>query len=76
MEQTPSGADENSEERERQIAHTKIDMILQEVYMMGANDYEIPALMKLKEQVLAGEIDPQEAVGQAQAIKDNKQDYH
>lgn len=53
-----------------------IMMIRQEVYMMGANDYEIPALDRLLEELRKGKITPEEAIKQARAIQARKQDYH
>lgn len=53
-----------------------IMMIRQEVYMMGANDYEIPELDRLLEKLRKGEIKPKDALAQARAIQARKQDYH
>ncbi len=53
-----------------------INGLAQECHVMGANDYEIPALSKLEDQVKAGEISPEESVLAAKKIRYSKQDYH
>jgi len=65
------GLNNNTEETIRAIM-----AIQQEVAVMGSNDYEIPTLNKLIENVKNGEISPKEALAQATKIRDSKQDYH
>lgn len=50
-----------------------IKIKIQECNTMGNNDYEIPTLMRLIEQVKSGEISPEEAKRTAQQIYDSKQ---
>ncbi len=53
-----------------------IDQMFYECGVMGANDYELPTLMDLKEQVKDGRISPEEAAKAAEQIRYSKQDYH
>ena len=53
-----------------------ITIIKQECQNLGANDYEIPALDELIRAVENVEIGSDEAISQAQYIKDSKMDYH
>ncbi|PIP87362.1 hypothetical protein COW81_00595 [Candidatus Campbellbacteria bacterium CG22_combo_CG10-13_8_21_14_all_36_13] len=64
------------EQSEIEKAIGQIYYIRQQVAIMGFNDSEIPELNSLIEKVKNGEVDPEEAVSVAQAIMDNKQDYH
>jgi hypothetical protein len=57
-------------------AETKIELIRQQIGLMGANDYEIPAIDDLIARLKAGECAPEDAVEEAQAILSSKQDYH
>ena len=57
-------------------AAAAIGLIIQECSVMGANDYELPELMRLQAAVKNQEIDPAEAISRAEAIKASKQDYH
>lgn len=56
------------------IVHIQAKM--QECSVMGANDYEMPALERLIQQVQTKRISPWEAIMQADGIRDSKQDYH
>lgn len=53
-----------------------IGEIKQQVAVMGANDFEIPALDNLLMALNQGEITPEEAIAQAHKIVDRKTDYH
>lgn len=53
-----------------------IAFIMQECSAMGANDSELPDLTRLIESVRNDEIDPDEAIRQAESIKASKMDYH
>jgi hypothetical protein len=53
-----------------------IGEIRQQVGIMGANDYEIPALDSILNALNEGECTPEEAVKQAHIIRDRKSDYH
>jgi hypothetical protein len=57
-------------------AKNEIEAIRQEIYMMGANDYEIPAIDKLIERLERNECSPEEALKKALTIKGGKADYH
>ena len=57
-------------------AMAAIEIIIGECSQMGANDFEIPALRGLEDQVRDGTIEPEEAVRQAESIRAAKQDYH
>ena len=48
----------------------------QQAQAMGANDYEPSAFKQIKDRLVAGELTPTEAILQAQAVLNNKQDYH
>ncbi|KKQ55853.1 MAG: hypothetical protein US74_C0022G0014 [Parcubacteria group bacterium GW2011_GWA2_38_13] len=53
-----------------------IRCIMQECASMGGNDSEIPDLMRLIQKVENGEIEPNEAIFQAEAIKESEMAYH
>ena len=57
-------------------AVASIGLIIQECSVMGANDYELPELMRLQAAVKNQEIDPDQAISRAEAIRAAKQDYH
>lgn len=59
-----------------QEALNELNALRQEVYMMGANDYEIPAIDELIQKLEKGECTPEEALSQAESIKSKKADYH
>ncbi len=61
---------------EVEVAEEKIQTILHEISVMGANDYEFPTIQHILKSLRAGEIEPREAVRQVQAIRNSKQDYH
>lgn len=54
----------------------EIMAIRQEIGMMGANDYEIPAVDQIIEKFEKGEYTPEEALQEVNAIKNRKADYH
>ncbi len=60
----------------KEEAITEVGLIRQNVHTMGANDYEIPALRHILEDLEKGEIEPEQAIKQAQEIMYSKQDYH
>lgn len=53
-------------------AKDQILMIRDEVYAMGANDYEMPALARILENLEKGELTPEKALEEAYAIKERK----
>lgn len=61
--------------KEKQEALDHINLMMQECSIMGANDYEIPALQKLVEQLKSDKITPEEAAVQATKIRYSKQEY-
>lgn len=61
---------------ETEKAISTIMMIRQEVATMGANDYEIPALDKLIDDLKNFKITPSDALKRAFSIQNSKQDYH
>ncbi|MFH1111760.1 MAG: hypothetical protein V1712_01680 [Patescibacteria group bacterium] len=54
----------------------EIMAIQQEIYMMGANDSEFSVIKGILERLRNKEISAEEAIAQANQIKNNKQDYH
>jgi predicted RNA-binding protein associated with RNAse of E/G family len=48
----------------------------QQAAVMGANDFEIPALDNLLIALNQGEITPEEAIAEAHKIVNRKTDYH
>lgn len=68
--------EQNKPEQSIESVVAEIGNIMTEVSVMGFNDYEIPALMKLMDDVKNKKIDPKEALNQAYSIKNQKQDYH
>ena len=60
----------------KEEAEGQIGVILNHVSVMGFNDFEIPELMRLMEDVKNEKVDPQEAVTRANCILEQKQDYH
>lgn len=53
-----------------------IGELIQQVNIMGANDFEIPTLNTLLESLNAGECTPEEAIEIAHNIRNRKADYH
>jgi hypothetical protein len=78
--QHPKSAVENIEKTKEKAtisqAQNYIIGILNETMMMGANDYELSALMNLFEKVGLGAIDPEQAMKDALMIKESKNTYH
>lgn len=60
----------------KEEAEGQIGVILNNVSIMGFNDYEIPELMKLMDEVRNEKVNPQEALNRANFILEQKQDYH
>ena len=54
----------------------ELNAVRQEVYLMGANDSEIPEIDEIIERFNKGEIGREEALAQVSSIKNRKQDYH
>ena len=69
---------ETGPEREPSIseAAAEVQAAREMAMVKGANDYEMSAFDRLLQQLLDREITPKEAVAQAGAIVDSKQDYH
>ena len=63
-------------DKEKEEAKEYILEIADRCAQMGANDFEIPALFRLAEDLNDNVITPQEAKKKAKDIIDNKQDYH
>jgi hypothetical protein len=63
-------------DQEKQTAKEKIAEIQQEVYLMGANDFEPSAFNGILERLESGDTDPDSAIKEAKSILDNKMDYH
>lgn len=57
-------------------AELEIKIILQDMYVMGANDSEKSDIDSILIKMKSSEISPEEAIKQAMAIKNSKQDYH
>jgi len=70
MEQIP----ENKTPEQEAIEY--IEMIRQECAMMGANDSEFDRLNQIREALQTRKINPEKAKAEANAIKENKVDYH
>ena len=68
----------NIETKSDQVKKAKMEIlaIQGEVSLMGANDYEIPALNNIIERLEKGECSPAEALKEAYQIRSSKQDYH
>ncbi len=65
---------------EQENPQAVIGSIMQQVSVMGANDYEMGALalilQKLNDPDPSKRLSPTEAIAQARAIQYGKQDYH
>jgi hypothetical protein len=59
-----------------EVAESKISALKHEIAVMGANDYEFPAIEGILRALKAGEISPDDAVSQVYEIRASKQDYH
>lgn len=57
-------------------ARQAIEQIRAEISVLGANDSEFSDLNNIIDQLDQQNITPQEAIQQAQAVRDSKQDYH
>jgi hypothetical protein len=53
-----------------------IESIRQDVYMRGANDYEIPTINTILERLKKGELTPEKAQEEVNKIEARKSDYH
>lgn len=69
---------ENKEVTDQEIEEARIEImsIRQEIYSMGANDYEMPAIEKILDQLKKKEILPKVALETVGKILSSKQDYH
>ena len=61
--------------KEKTEAQNHINIMMQECAVMGTNDYEIPALKKLLEDLKADKLTPEEATIKATQIRFSKQEY-
>lgn len=68
--------DNQEEPITKEEALNQIMAIRQEVYMMGANDFEFSAIDEIVKNLESEEISPQEAVSRVYKIKEGKSDYH
>lgn len=66
----------NEAEISIEVAEAEIVMIMQEVAVMGANESEMGDLRNIRTRLKSQEISPKDAVTEAIAIRDSKQDYH
>lgn len=57
-------------------AMMRIQGIMAEVSVMGANDSEFESFNIILRELQAGNITPTEAIAQAEGIKGSKMDYH
>ena len=67
------------EEREKitqKEARERVNMVLQEISVMGANNSEFFEISQILKNLEEGNIDPEQAVQEAEQIKSSKQDYH
>jgi hypothetical protein len=71
MEQEPKNNQPNFSD-----AMMRVQAILGEVSVMGANDSEFEGFRTILAELQAGVITPTEAIAQAEAIKNSKMDYH
>ncbi len=58
------------------LALMVIGEIRGKVATMGANDHELDALKGLEAKLENGELEPEEAIKQANELVSSKQDYH
>ena len=75
MEEEPKQIDEQKR-KELEQAVMIIGELKQQAAIMGANDFEIPALNALIESLKEGECTPEEAIRSAMAMVNRKSDYH
>jgi hypothetical protein len=67
------GVLEKAPQKEDAKAH--IQLMMQECAVMGTNDFEIPALVRLIKRLDALDITPEEAMSEAEKIRYSKQEY-
>ena len=67
---------ENTQQPNFGEAMMRVQGIMAEVSVLGANDYEMPALQRLLAELQSGDITPQEAIAKALVIQAGKMDYH
>lgn len=72
---TPTGVDKDTP-RDKEFIKGEIEIIRQNVALMGANDIEMSELEKILDLLDKDEIDPEEALRQAIIIENRKQNYH
>lgn len=61
---------------DKEHALAEIGHIITQVGIMGFNDHEIPALLRLRDEVSDGGLDPGKGLAEVRSILSNKQDYH
>ena len=61
---------------DKSAALNEISVIEGEIAQMGANDSEFNSLQLIRERLLNGEITPEEAILQAEHVRNLKSDYH
>ena len=54
----------------------QISLAEQRIMLLGANDYEGPAIARIKAGVISGDLSPEEGVEQVLAIEAEKNAYH
>ncbi|MCC7436671.1 hypothetical protein IT402_02240 [Candidatus Nomurabacteria bacterium] len=67
---------EDKNEITKETAEAEINMVMQEVSVMGANDHELGTLREILDDLKKERISPQEAITKAVNIRESKQDYH
>ncbi len=70
------GGVQEKEPLTKEQARDEIMFIRQQVYLMAANDSELPEINRILEELEANKIDPNDAVEKVYQIKNSKQDYH
>ena len=68
--------EEPKQKLKKEYVVAEIGAIKDNIYILGGNDYEIPVLMQLMEDVKTEKIEPEEALTKAHFILNSKQDYH
>jgi hypothetical protein len=57
-------------------ADIQISAIIQNIYMLGANDHEFSTIEDIRQKMKSGVITPEQAVAEAKKIENAKMDYH
>jgi hypothetical protein len=76
MEKEPNIIDDEEKRKEVEQAILVVGEIKQQVAIMGANDFEIPALDNILRALNESQVTAQEAIKEATLIRDRKSDYH